>query len=136
MLVLRLRLSRTLAGATMAPWRRRTRNICVGGRWHRGDACGGGRVLPSLAPHTEFLTVSEAHQVAVPRSMNVQAPEPDFESRSGGGPSCPWSSADRGTRCKSPSRELVTSRSTVRAPYLARQLSVRKVVPTLTSNER
>jgi hypothetical protein len=29
---------------------------------------------PSLAPRTEFLTVGEAHQVAVPRSLEVQAP--------------------------------------------------------------
>jgi hypothetical protein len=77
---LRPSLSRMLAGATMAPWHRRTRNIRVGGRWRRGDACGGGRVRPSLAPRTEFLTVSEAHQVVVPCSLKVQAPEPDFES--------------------------------------------------------
>jgi hypothetical protein len=57
----------------MAPWRRRTRNIRVGGRWRHGDACGGGRVRPNLASRMEFLTVGEAHQV-------VQAPEPDFES--------------------------------------------------------
>jgi hypothetical protein len=53
-----------------------------------------------------------------------------------GGPSCPWSISGRSTRCESPSRGLVTSRSSARSPYLARQLSVRKVVPTLTSNER
>jgi hypothetical protein len=33
-----------------------------------------------LEPRAEFLTVSEAHEVAVPRSLKVQAPEPDFES--------------------------------------------------------
>jgi hypothetical protein len=33
-----------------------------------------------LAPRAEFLTVGEAHQVVVPRSLKVQAPEPDFES--------------------------------------------------------
>jgi hypothetical protein len=32
-----------------------------------------------LAPRMEFLTVGEAHQVVVPRSLEVQAPEPDFE---------------------------------------------------------
>jgi hypothetical protein len=42
----------------------------------RGDDRDG----PGLAPRAEFLTVSEAHQVAVPRSLKVQAPEPDFES--------------------------------------------------------
>jgi hypothetical protein len=77
---LRPRLSRALAGATAAPWRRRTRSILVGGHWCRDDACGGGRDRPSLAPRAEFLTVSEAHQVAVPRSLKVQTPEPDFES--------------------------------------------------------
>jgi hypothetical protein len=39
----------------------------------------GDRGGPSLALRTEFLTVGEAHQVAVPRSLEVQAPEPDFE---------------------------------------------------------
>jgi hypothetical protein len=28
----------------------------------------------------EFLTVGEAHQVAIPRGLKVQASEPDFES--------------------------------------------------------
>jgi hypothetical protein len=28
----------------------------------------------------KFLTVGEAHEVAVPHSLEVQAPEPDFES--------------------------------------------------------
>jgi hypothetical protein len=32
-----------------------------------------------LAPRAEFLTVGEAHQVAVPHSLEVQALEPDFE---------------------------------------------------------
>jgi hypothetical protein len=71
---LRPRLSRMLAGATTAPWRRGTRNIRAGGRWRRGDVCGGDRDRSSLAPCAEFLTVSEAHQVAVPRSLKVQAP--------------------------------------------------------------
>jgi hypothetical protein len=31
-------------------------------------------------PRTEFLTVSEAHQVAVPRGLKVQAPELEFDS--------------------------------------------------------
>jgi hypothetical protein len=33
-----------------------------------------------LAPRTELFTVSEAHQVVIPRGLKVQAPEPDFES--------------------------------------------------------
>jgi hypothetical protein len=61
------------------PWRRWARSICASGRWRRDDACNGDRGGPSLAPRTEFLTVGEAHQVAVPRSLEVQAPEPDFE---------------------------------------------------------
>jgi hypothetical protein len=32
-----------------------------------------------LAPCAEFFTVGEAHQVAVPRGLKIQAPEPDFE---------------------------------------------------------
>jgi hypothetical protein len=77
---LRPRLSRALAGAMTAPWRRRTRNIRAGGRWRHGDVCGGDRDRPGLAPRAEFLTVCEAHQVVVPRSLKVQAPELDFES--------------------------------------------------------
>jgi hypothetical protein len=76
----RPRLSRALAGVTAAPWRRRTRSVHAGGCWCRGDACGGDWGGPSLTPRAEFLTVSEAHQVAVPRGLKVQAPEPDFES--------------------------------------------------------
>jgi hypothetical protein len=64
----------------MAPWRRRTRSICVGGRVRHGDVCGGDRDGPGMAPRAEFLTVCEAHQVVVPRGLKVQAPEPDFES--------------------------------------------------------
>jgi hypothetical protein len=41
---------------------------------------GGDRDGPGLAPRAEFLTVREAHQVAVPRGLKVQPPEPDFES--------------------------------------------------------
>jgi hypothetical protein len=77
---LRPLLSRALAGATAAPWRRGTRHVRVSGCWCRGDACSGDRGRPCLAPRAEFLTVSEVHEVAVPRSLKVQAPEPDFES--------------------------------------------------------
>jgi hypothetical protein len=80
MLALRSRLTRVLAGATAAPWRRWTRSVRAGRCWYRGDACGADRGGPGLAPRAEFLTVSEAHQVAVPRGLKVQAPEPDFES--------------------------------------------------------
>jgi hypothetical protein len=33
----------------------------------------------SLAPRAKLLTVGEAHQVAVPHSLKIQASEPDFE---------------------------------------------------------
>jgi hypothetical protein len=77
--VLRPRLTRALAGAA-ALWRRWTRSVHAGGCWCRGDARSGDRGGSRLAPRVEFLTVSEAHQVAVPCGLKVQAPEPDFES--------------------------------------------------------
>jgi hypothetical protein len=55
-----------------------------------------------LAPCTELLTVGEAHQVAVPRGLKVQAPEPDFKP---GGEGVRIS--NRGTRCESPWWELM-----------------------------
>jgi hypothetical protein len=73
-------LMRALAGAAAAAWRRWTRSIRAGGCWCRGDKCSGDRGGSSLAPRAEFLTVGEAHQVAIPRGLKVQAPEPDFES--------------------------------------------------------
>jgi hypothetical protein len=80
MSALRPRLSRAQAGASAVPWRRRTRSIRAGGCWCCGDACGGDRDGPGLAPRTELVMVGEAHEVAVPRSLEAQAPEPDFES--------------------------------------------------------
>jgi hypothetical protein len=77
---LRPRLTRALAGAAAAPWRRWTRSVHADGCWCRGNARSGNRDGPSLVPRAEFLTVGEAHQVAVPRGLKVQAPEPDFES--------------------------------------------------------
>jgi hypothetical protein len=73
-------LTRALAGAAAAPWRRWTRSVRADGCWCHGDACSGDRGGPNLASRAEFLTVGEAHQVAVPRSLKVQAPEPDFKS--------------------------------------------------------
>jgi hypothetical protein len=64
----------------VAPWRRWTRSVRAGGYWCRGDARSGDRGGPGLVSRAEFLTVSEAHQVVVPRGLKVQAPEPDFES--------------------------------------------------------
>jgi hypothetical protein len=52
----------------------------VAGCWCHGGACGGDRDGPGLAHRTKVLTVGEAHEIAVPCSLEVQAPEPDFES--------------------------------------------------------
>jgi hypothetical protein len=59
--------------------RRRARSVRLSGR--RG-ACSGrdrSRVGPSLTPRTEVVAVGDAHEVAVPRGLKIQAPEPDFE---------------------------------------------------------
>jgi hypothetical protein len=53
--------------------------VRVGGSLRHGDECSGDRGGPGLAPHTEFLTVGEAHEVAVPRGLKIQTLEPDFE---------------------------------------------------------
>jgi hypothetical protein len=45
--------------------------------------------------------VGDAHEVAVPRGLKVQAPEPNFE------PGWEGVRAGRGTWCESPSRGLV-----------------------------
>jgi hypothetical protein len=72
-------LARTLTRAAAASWRRWARSICACERLRRGGARGGGLGGPDLAPRTELLTIGEAHEVAVPRGLKVQAPEPDFE---------------------------------------------------------
>jgi hypothetical protein len=41
--------------------------------------CDGGRIGPGLPPCAEFVVVGDAHEVAVPRGLKVQAPEPDFK---------------------------------------------------------
>jgi hypothetical protein len=63
----------------VAPWHRWTRSVRAGGCWRRDGVCGGDPGGPILAPRAELLTVSDAHQVAVPRGLKVQALEPDFE---------------------------------------------------------
>jgi hypothetical protein len=55
------------------------RNIHVGGRRGVSSGCDGGRVGPGLPPRAEFIAVGDAHEVAAPRGLKVQAPEPDFE---------------------------------------------------------
>jgi hypothetical protein len=62
------------------PRRRGAHNVRAGGCWRRGDASGGDRDGPGLMSCTKFLTVGEAHEVVVPRSLEIQATEPNFES--------------------------------------------------------
>jgi hypothetical protein len=33
-----------------------------------------------MSPRAKFFAVGDTHEVAVPRGLKVQAPEPDFES--------------------------------------------------------
>jgi hypothetical protein len=78
----------------------------------------------------KLVTVGEAHEIAVPRGLKVQATESDLESG--------WEGvrAAHGVdvisvriTIETVGEELIA----VRIPYLARQLSVWKVVLTLTS---
>jgi hypothetical protein len=50
----------------------------------RAAGAAGVRVAPGLPPRTKFVVVGEAHEVAIPRGLKVQAPEPDFEPGSEG----------------------------------------------------
>jgi hypothetical protein len=77
---LRPRLSRVLTGTTAVSSRRGTRSIRAGGCWCPCDRCDGDRGRLGLPPRTKFVVVGDAHEVAVPRGLKVQAPEPDFES--------------------------------------------------------
>jgi hypothetical protein len=54
-------------------------NIQLGRRRGVSSGCDGGRVGPGLPPRVEFVVVGDAHEVAVPRGLKAQAPEPDFE---------------------------------------------------------
>jgi hypothetical protein len=97
--------------------------------------CDRDQVGPGLPQRAEFIAVGDAHEVAIPRGLKFRLPN-RISNPVGRGPSCPWNTSGHGTRCESPSRGLVTSRSSARIPYMERQLSVQNVVPTLTSNER
>jgi hypothetical protein len=80
----------------------------------------------------ELVAVGDAHEVVVPRSLKVQDPEPDFESgwegvrAAHGVPLGPVLGADHH---RDGWWELIFSV----VPYMACQLLVRKVVPTLIS---
>jgi hypothetical protein len=58
--------------------RRGARSVRAGGRWCPSDRCDRDRGWPGLLPRTEFVAVGDTHEVAVPRGLKVQAPEPDF----------------------------------------------------------
>jgi hypothetical protein len=76
---IRSRLPRALTGALTASRCWRARSVRVGGRRGVSNGCGRGRSWPGRPPRTEFVAVGDAHEVAVPRGLKVQAPEPDFE---------------------------------------------------------
>jgi hypothetical protein len=83
-----------------------------------------------------LFAVGDAHEVVVPRVLKVQAPELNFESgwegvrAAHGVPLAPVLGA---THHRDGWWELIFS---ARFPYLVRQLSVRKVLPTITSKKR
>jgi hypothetical protein len=74
------RLTRALAGASSASWCRGARNIRLGGRQGISTGRGGNRSWPGRPPRVKLGTVGDAHEVAIPCGLKVQAPEPDFES--------------------------------------------------------
>jgi hypothetical protein len=83
----------------------------------------------------KLVAIGDAHEVVVPRGLKVQAPEPNFEPdwegfRAAHGVSlAPVLGAEHH---RDGWWELIFS---ARTPYLARQLFVQKVVPTLTSKK-
>jgi hypothetical protein len=80
----------------------------------------------------EFVAVGEAHEIVVPRGLKVQAPGLNFEY-GWKGSELPmaylWDMISVRITIETAGGELISAR----APYLARQLSVWKVVPTLNS---
>jgi hypothetical protein len=133
---LRSHLLRVQTGASTASRCWRARSVHLGGRWGASSGCDGDRFWPGRPPRTEFVAVGDAHEVVVPPWPECSGSRTGFRTRLGGGPSCPWNTSGRGTRCESPSRGLEGADLQRATPYLACQLSVRKVVPTLTSNGR
>jgi hypothetical protein len=71
------RLLRVLDGASSAS--RRARGVRLGGRRGVGAGCGEDQSLPGRPPRVKFAAVGDAHEVAIPHDLKVQAPEPDFE---------------------------------------------------------
>jgi hypothetical protein len=59
---------------------RSARSIRLSGRRGVSRRRGGNQAWPSRPPRVDLVTVGDAHEVAVPRGLKFQAPEPDFES--------------------------------------------------------
>jgi hypothetical protein len=113
----------------------RARSVRVGGHQGVSNGCGGGRSWPGRPPRTEFVAVGDAHEVAVPRGLKVQAPEPDFKPGWEGvrvAHGIPLVAVLGANHHREGWWELIFSAC---VPYLACQLLVRNVVPTLTSNK-
>jgi hypothetical protein len=72
-------LSRALTGASSALRRRRARSVHSSGRRGVSSGCGVDWSWPGRPPCVKLVAVGNAHGVAVPRGLKVQAPEPDFE---------------------------------------------------------
>jgi hypothetical protein len=68
--------------------------------------CDGDRTWSGRPPRVKLVAVGDAHNVAIPRGLKVQALELNLES-GWEGPNCPWSTSCPCTQCESPSRWLV-----------------------------
>jgi hypothetical protein len=110
--------------------------VRLDGRRGVSTECDEDRSRPGRPPRVKLVAVGDAHEVAVPHGLKVQAPEPNFESGwegvrvAHGVPLAPVLGANH---YRDGWWELIFSE---RSPYLARQLSVRNVVLTLTSKTR
>jgi hypothetical protein len=61
-------------------WCRGARSVNLGERRGVSSRRGGNWSWPGRPPGVELGTVGDAHEVAIPRGLKVQAPESDFES--------------------------------------------------------
>jgi hypothetical protein len=75
----RPRLSRAPTRASSALRCRGTRNVRLGRRRGINSGRNGDRSWPGCPPCAKLIAVGNAHEVAIPRGLEVQAPEPDFE---------------------------------------------------------
>jgi hypothetical protein len=74
------RLTRALAGASSVSWCRGARSVRLGGCRGVSSRRGRNRSRVGRPPRVKLVAVGDAHEVAIPRGLKVQAPEPDFES--------------------------------------------------------